>query len=76
MTPETGLQRKPKPPIEEMTTDIAAALGVAVALPAIVIHADRRIVDIVTLSGVLRTIPVHNWCALVMQMQAISPEFH
>ena len=76
MTPETGLHRKPKPPIEEMTTDIAAALGVAVALPAIVIHADRRIVNIVTAAGVLRAIPVHNWMALVIQLKAISPEFH
>ena len=76
MTPETGLHRKPAPPIEEMTTDIAAALAVAVALPAIVIHADPKVVTIITTIGVKRKIPVHNWCALVMQLHAIDPRFH
>ena len=59
-----------------MTTNIAVSLGMSVGLPAIVLHADRKIVNIVTAAGVLRAIPVHNWMALVMQMQAISPEFH
>ena len=73
---ETGLRAQPAPPIEEMTTDIAAALAVAVALPAIVIHADPKVVTIITTIGVKRKIPVHNWMALVMQLQAIDPRFH
>lgn len=54
--------------------------GMCVGLPALVllVSTDESGVDALIggPDGTTSLVPVHNWLALILQLQAISPEFH
>ena len=63
-----------------MNPEALTALGMSVGLPALVllVSTDESGVDalIGCPDGTTNFVPVNNWLALVLQLQAISPEFH
>ena len=63
-----------------MSPESLTACGISVGLPALVLlvsrddHGDTALIGCP--DGTTNFVPVNNWLALVLQLQASDPEFH